>query len=145
MALNNLDSNGTEEELNEPVEAATTVDWELKRQEDLPTSGCGAGPATSGEIHLMEMMALQENDGTYQIKNGQPGGNILRRLYCGSKNCPVIAKFVRNDGKLYMYTKHIHQNHLDTPEKGLKRPAMRYVMDNPDMSQQNILLAWTET
>mmetsp|Transcript_28580 Transcript_28580/g.51763 ORF Transcript_28580/g.51763 Transcript_28580/m.51763 type:complete len:92 (-) Transcript_28580:939-1214(-) len=42
MASNNLDSNGTEEELNEPVEAATTVDWELKRQEDSPTSGCGA-------------------------------------------------------------------------------------------------------
>jgi hypothetical protein len=84
------------------------------------------------------MMALQENDGTYQIKNAHQEGNVLWRLYCGSKNCPIIAKFVRKDGsgtKLCMYS-----HELETPSNGLKQLGMPFVMDNPHMLQKNILL-----
>jgi hypothetical protein len=37
----------------------------------------GAGPAKMDEICLMEMMALKENDGTYQIETAHQEGNVL--------------------------------------------------------------------
>jgi hypothetical protein len=57
------------------------ANWELK-EEDLPTSCmllvlAGAGPAKMDEICLMEMMALKENDGTYQIETAHQEGNVL--------------------------------------------------------------------
>jgi hypothetical protein len=79
-----------------------------------------------------------ENDGIYSIKSGQEG-NVLVRLTCQSPGCPVKAKVIRYPAKLCIYTQGIHQSHNITPQKGLKKPALRYVQENPDKPQQQIL------
>jgi hypothetical protein len=51
----------------------------------------------------------------------------------------VKAKIVRHGDKICIYTQGVHQNHNITPERGLKKPALRYVNDNHSKSILHLL------
>jgi hypothetical protein len=83
-------------------------------------------------------LKAQENDGLYSIKGGQEG-DVLVWLYCQTLECEVKAKVMQWQRKLCIYTQHVHQNHLTTPQKGLKKPALRFVQANHENPQQHLL------
>jgi hypothetical protein len=114
--------------------------WRLQRWFESPTSPGNnqGGIITKEEEYLIETLIAQENDGLYFTKSGQEGDSLVR-LYCQTPECNVKAKVVRWHGKLCLYTQHVHQNHLITPQKGLKKPALRLVEDNRDKTQAQLL------
>lgn len=118
------------------------VEWRLQRFVESPssptTSNSSAKDITPDEERLIATLQAQENDGLYGIKMRQDG-DVLVRLYCKTPECHVKAKVIRWHGKLCLYTQQVHQNHLKTPQKGLKKPALRYVQENQDRRQTHLL------
>ena len=123
-----------------PDTLTATPEWRLQRWIESPTSPRNNNSVgiTNDEERYIETLKAQENDGLYSIRSGQKG-NILVRLICQSPQCQVQAKVIRWQGNLCLYTQHVHQHHLTTPEKGLKKPAIRYIQSNHEKPRQQLL------
>lgn len=50
------------------------------------------------------------------------------------------AKVVRYDGWVCLYRQGHHDNHLETPKRGLKVPAKRFIQENSDKTRKDLLI-----
>jgi len=121
-----------------PITLAGNPEWRLMRHMDSHTSQHSSGAAiTDNEKRIIDCLKGLENDGIYSMKSGQEG-DVLVRLTCQSPGCQVHAKVMRYPGVIALYTQNIHQNPNVTPERCLKKPALRYIKEHPDKPQQEI-------
>ena len=84
------------------------------------------------ECDITECLKGLENEGLYAIKVSQEG-IVLERLTCQSPNCCVKPH------NICINTQGVHINHNITPDRGLKKPVLQYVNENPSKPQQQLL------